>query len=1027
MRAFRIVNLLGALLLSLGASGQSKVLRDFRPLVDTIGLTVTQHTGVETKLLIKSIVRRGNALDFYFNEALAFQPWRPGDAKWFKDQLRGFFPSEYKTCTVGEVYTNKQTISELELPKVSRDGEPRASKFRITLPPSESPLVERVGRPAISKGLSHRHLAIWQSHGRYYEAKEDRWKWQRAPFFTTVEDLYTQSFVLPYLLPMLENSGAVILDPRERDPQSYEAVVDNDESFSREDAAAQHNGAEAALIRHSGEYREDGHWSSAGSGFADAKYIYSGLDNPFTMGTARELSCTRDASKKASAQWLPDIPKSGHYAVYISYKSLPNSTESAHYTVNHLGGSTEFIVNQKMGGGTWIYLGTFPFDEGLGGSVTLDNATPSGRNFVPGSVVTADAVRFGGGMGKVARGPKDSPKTQWTTSGLPAYQEGALYNLQWAGADSTIIKNFPDDYTNDFASRGPWVSMLTGGSRVNPTASGKGIPIDLALAFHSDAGVHPNDSTVGTLAIYTLKCEGKKVFPSGESRLGSREYADFVQTQVVDDIRAAYDPRWMRRELRDKSYSECRTPGVPAMILELLSHQNFEDMKYGLDPGFRFTVCRAVYKGILKFLSARYGVPYEVQPLPINSFSATLTGSDEVRLNWRATPDTLESTAMPKGFILYSRVSGVSKAGSEGASEEVFNDGEILKATLQADGSYSATLPIVKGRIYSYRISGYNDGGEGFPSEILSVGSPVSSPKGKVLVVNNFDRVSSPQWFDTPDYAGFLTGVDKGVSTLMTGTKEELSYLGDMYEFRRDLPWVSDDNPGFGASHLTHSEGEGPKANTFDYPLVHGLSLMRAGYELSSCSASAFSSDSTLLRAPVVDLICGRQLSTPSARKIRYQVFPQPLREALSAYTLRGGRLLVSGSHIASDLWAGEFKSAEDSLYQVEARAFVLATLGYSLASSNASRGGQCRPIKNKKADFSSLKGNAPLPTQSPDGLKPEGPKSAAVLKYSDTLIPAAVAYETATSRVLSLGFPLSDSPDRDTLMKLIMTYLTQK
>ena len=39
--------------------------------------------------------------------------------------------------------------------------------------------------------VSYTHL----SHGWYYEPKLDRWEWQRARIFQTVEDLYTQSYV----------------------------------------------------------------------------------------------------------------------------------------------------------------------------------------------------------------------------------------------------------------------------------------------------------------------------------------------------------------------------------------------------------------------------------------------------------------------------------------------------------------------------------------------------------------------------------------------------------------------------------------------------------------------------------------------------------------------------------------------------------------------------------------------------------------------------------------------------------------
>ena len=57
----------------------------------------------------------------------------------------------------------------------------------------------------IDRGLQHRHLVVWQSHGRYYDGEKGFWKWQRPFLFGTTEDLYTQTIVVPYLIPMLEN------------------------------------------------------------------------------------------------------------------------------------------------------------------------------------------------------------------------------------------------------------------------------------------------------------------------------------------------------------------------------------------------------------------------------------------------------------------------------------------------------------------------------------------------------------------------------------------------------------------------------------------------------------------------------------------------------------------------------------------------------------------------------------------------------------------------------------------------------
>lgn len=92
-------------------------------------------------------------------------------------------------------------------------------------------------------------------------------------------------------------------------------------------------------------------------------------------------------------------PRNRSYAVYVSYQTLPNSVSDAKYLVFHKGGVTEFKVNQRIGGGTWVYLGTFEFDKGSNdyGMVVLSNE--SSEN----GVICADAVRFGGGMGNISR------------------------------------------------------------------------------------------------------------------------------------------------------------------------------------------------------------------------------------------------------------------------------------------------------------------------------------------------------------------------------------------------------------------------------------------------------------------------------------------------------------------------------------------------------------------------------------------------------------------------------------------------
>src|SRR5574344_946169 len=96
------------------------------------------------------------------------------------------------------------------------------------------PWVSNVSKPyRLTQGLEGRHLAIWASHGCYYDNEKDQWKWQRPTLFGTTEDLFTQTIVVPYLIPMLERSGAVVYTPRERDWQKNEVIVDNDFNTSK--------------------------------------------------------------------------------------------------------------------------------------------------------------------------------------------------------------------------------------------------------------------------------------------------------------------------------------------------------------------------------------------------------------------------------------------------------------------------------------------------------------------------------------------------------------------------------------------------------------------------------------------------------------------------------------------------------------------------------------------------------------------------------------------------------------------------
>ena len=996
--------------------GQSIIVQDFTPVCDSLSRLIQERTSVKGTLKTKAIMKRGDYLDFYFTESLGDLPWHENDAKWFRSTLKSLFPEKYRRYKLGETYSKRISLGRLETPSLTFNGQPAQSKHTVYPSHKGNNLVTAVQEYNFERGLQGRNIALWQSHGRYYDQRSERWRWQRPCLFQTCEDMFTQSFVLPYLVPMIENAGGYVLIPRERDTQVNEVISDNDACFKGEGG------------RFIGGYEESGSWSDAGTGFADIKAVYTGTENPFTFGTARQTGCIDNQDRNTSARivWKADVPERGEYAVYVSYKTLPESTSAAHYLVHHLGGTTEFVVNQKQGGGTWIYLGTFEFGNDGKGYVELTNRTPKGYSFHKGSIVTADAVRFGGGMGNITRERKSTDGNEYESSisGLPRSAEAARYWLQWSGADTDVYSQNEeaDDYRDDFMSRGDWVAWLSGGSAMNPKQKGKNIHIDLSLGFHSDAGVTPNDSIVGTLAIYTLKSEGVQTLPSGESRMTSREYTDIVQSQIVHDIRTQHDSLWSRRHIWDRSYRESRTPSCPAMLLELLSHQNFADMKYGLDPAFRFTVGRAIYKGMLKYLSNRYGVPYTVQPLPVEEISASFApsakaGNSKAVIRWKKRLDPIEPTAVPTGYIIQTRV-------DDGA----FDKGRTIEKVHSKDGLLYTEVEIMKGHVYSFRITAFNDGGKSFPSETISIGVPEDSEKGgqKVLIVNNFDRISGPVWYDTPQYAGFDNRLDSGVPYI-----EDIAFIGEMYQNRRKLDWLSDDNSGFGAS-FDDKAGSIVAGNTFDYAATHGKAILAAGHSFYSCSNEAFCNDTTLRAdAWAIDIICGKQVTVTDARGHQnYSVFTQEIQDAVRKHTAAGGHVIVSGAYIGTDIWDQLYPVKIDKDFRKKSIEFAQEVLGYKWQSGFASRSGDVTGFGDwketiKDMQFHNSQNSISYCIEAPDGISPASSASQTILRYPGTNVSAGIKYQGKGYRTVCLGFPIETLKKEDDIAVILSSALT--
>ena len=875
--------------------------------------------------------------------------------------IRSFVPDSLSTYPL-TVITDRQPIEQL-VPNTIRKG--AIDKSRIWQSEYKGqPWVHNANTPLLAtKGLEGSHIALWHSHGTYWKQEKKSWTWQRPHLFCTTEDLFSQTFVIPYIIPMLENAGAVVYTPRERDWQNNEVVVDND--------APEKNGL----------YQEEGRWHTCDSaGFAHLKETYYMGDHPFSDGTARYASTTQSNHPHDLITWIPDIPEDGQYAVYVAYQTLPNSVDDATYTVVHRGVRTEFTVNQQMGGGTWVYLGTFEFAKGK----TAENCVQLTNFSRHDGMVTADAVRFGGGIGNIARGAAnpDNSYLGFTTSGMPRWAEASLYYAQWAGMPDSVYNHFQSDhdYNNDMWSRCESLNTLGGGSPYIPNRPGRRVPFELSMAFHTDAGFSRTGDLTGTLAICTALpdfYEGKT--DAGISRLSSYDLASTIQYNLTTDMKSW---NWRVRQVWNRNYCETREPQVPSIILEMLSHQSFDDLCFGYNPHFKFDFCRSVYKSIVKYIATMHQRSYVIQPLPVHNFAITLNDQDRwANLTWEPTPDPLEPTANPTQYIVYTRV-----------DDGDFDNGKVVNGT-----SYLA--PLEKGKLYSFRIAAMNDGGISFPSEVLSAYAALQNT-GTILIVNAFTRLEGPQQISTDTNQGFDLDADPGVPY-----GKFAGFCGRQLTFdKTNMGSELTTGTGYSGSEL---EGTIMMGNTFDYTALHGRGIAQLrNHSFCSCSEEALNAKVIVPKEyAMIDVIYG----------VQKQFKPETDR-LLRNYTQQGGRLLISGANLGTantqDFNSSIFQSFSSSVLTDK------SITGVNGSNLDFTIYREMNPYSYAVPRITSI---SPLP-QSEESKG----TSFAMLQYSNNQ-PAGIAYDGSDYKAVVIGFPIEsirEADSRNALMRAVTNFL---
>ena len=975
-------------------------------------------------------------VEVYANEVFGMQPFTPTLVDEIYEKIKILLPTPYNTYNL-TIYAGGKELHDLVTSAWSNIMGERRHWGNVEY--KGIPWVTNLSLPTTPKaGLQGRHLSLWASHGKVYSNGEHKWIWQRPRLYCTTEDLLTQSIAVPFLYPMLERAGAIVYTPRERDWQRREVVVDNDFPM------------ETGIYLENQGYFE---WEEFRPGFTNVHKVLTDFDDPHHEGSARICAVQNNKRQLSSVSWTPTIIADGAYAVYVTYPVLPNAVPDATYVVCHSGIRTEIRVNQQMGGSTWVYLGTFDFTASqpkqnyvmlsnfsnyrgyvgadavrLGGGMShiqradlekriidqkVDTTDTTRFVFLSGSVIKPNGQIVPPGSGLIAHNDSLYQQTDSTVqllqyaytneligSGLPRHLEASRYSTQWMGLtrEQFGVKDGTYDYGDDINARPIATNYMARGSVYLPGDSGLCVPLELNLALHSDAGYKRTMDHIGSLAIYTTEVDDG-VLPGGQNRLASRDFCDILLQQVYNDLSRQYG-KWTRRQLYDRNYGETRIPRIPSAILEMFSHQNYADMTRALDPAFKFSLARSIYKGILRFVTSQHNqsalsIPPIVAPLPVHGFAVQADPiNHHIRLSWKATVDSLDATAMPTSYIVYTRT-----------QDKGWNNGIVV-----TDSIFDFEAP--DSLLYQFCVEAVNDGGRSMPSETLC-GRLTNTPEvSSILIVNGFQRVASPEAICNADSCGFDMSRDPGVPYL-----QSTEFCGKQLYFAWDgIGKETSKGMGYSGSEL---EGMLIKGNTFDYPSLHAQDFLLTGdYNISSCSRDALESGEVQPGAyQLLDIIMGAQREDGYS-SLRYKTFTPSLQHLLSDFTQKGGSLLVSGAYIGSDMASEEEKM------------FTQDVLHYQYAgTTEASDNKAVIEGMGTQATYLMTPNEQRLSTAYVSNLLPDN-RSFATLVYGHNRQCAGVAYSGADYHSIALGFPLEQIVEdtvRQDLMRAFTDFLLKR
>lgn len=548
---------------------------------------------------------------------------------------------------------------------------------------STSQYYPRTGSARPTGALTGKAVYLNPGHGWVWRDSSDYWGVQRTFIHNNIEDFSNVDLVNQYLYAYFYNAGADVFSVREMDFNTNMVIVDNDDGPPN-------------YVEHG-----SGWTTSSLAGFANGRIPYVSGQNPFSYGTNRLMQCVVGAPT-AWAEYIPTIPEAGWYMVQVSHAAFSNRSPQAHYRIYHAGGQTDYYLDQRMRRFTWIEIGTYYFEAGRNpdiGKVVLYNDSTSASHYI-----SADAVRFGGGMGLISRGNSG-------VSGRPRRDEEARYHVQFSG-----FTNY-DGSGNDESDG--WPARPRFGRWLKEQAELYGAPAQdsVFISSHTNAG---GGSGLGTY-VYT-----------GQEGTWHDTYRNFIHDEVLNDLNRGYTSSFTNHGIgkRFGTYSENNPSNVgnlmPIVLGEWLFHDSDADMALYHDPKFRMMMARAIYQGTVKFWANRNSTPVRLLPETPRNLRCVQQSSTSVRLTWDA---PLTDTQ------------GIRGDAATGYKIYRSTHGRGFGAGTAVTGTTTTLTDLTPGTTYYFHVTATNAGGESFPTEVLAVKTSNESSAPKLLIVNGFNKM----------------------------------------------------------------------------------------------------------------------------------------------------------------------------------------------------------------------------------------------------------------------------------------------